>query len=191
MRSMKMIDLVRLGALVVLSLSLFAGTAAAYPDFGGCSTCHGNFRSGSPSIHDRHTSVVNSCTDCHTSVGDTPKTNSSGNYATYSCNGCHPKGGLATHHVTAGITVCNNCHSGVIGTIAGENVLPYFYTNGRSGVVNTCRRNAANGGEDLDGDGTGLDNDGDGVYDVDDPDCAGIVPVNKSSWSTVKSRYGV
>lgn len=191
MRSWNLLAMVRVGALAVLALALLAAPAMAYSSFGQCKSCHNNFRSGSPSIHDRHTSVVNSCFDCHESAWNSPATNSSGNYANYSCNGCHPKAGLATHHVNAGQTVCNDCHDDVIGTLAGEQVLPYFYTEGRSSLVNTCRRNAANGGEDLDGDGFGLDNDGDLLYDVDDSDCNGIVPTERRSWSTEKSRYNI
>ncbi len=189
MNPSQVLRVLRLGALIVFCTSAFAVSAMAYPDFGGCRSCHSNFRSGSPSKHDLHVAKINSCTDCHTNIGDTPKTNKSGNYANYSCNGCHELAGLATHHVNSGITTCNTCHSSVIGTSAGEQVLPYFYTNGRSSLVNTCRRDAANGGEDLDGDGTGLDNDGDLAYDVDDSDCNGIVAVDLPNWSALKSRY--
>ncbi len=172
--------------LAVLGLVLLAApTAQAFPSSGDCMGCHSGFRSGSPSLHDYHTQHMNSCTDCHMSVGDTPKTNKSGNYGNYACNGCHLLEGLATKH---GAANCG-CHSGVIGASAGEQVLPYYYQGGRSTLVNTCRLDPNNGGEDFDGDGFGLDNDGDGAYDAGDPDCNGIVEVLAESWSTLKSLF--
>ena len=116
-----------------------------------------------------------------------PATNSSGNYAEYSCNGCHLLPGLATKH---GESFCGPCHTAAIGTSEGEDVLPYFYVEGRSSIVNPCRVNAANGGEDWNGDGFGLDNDGDDVYDDNDADCAGIVPTQTQSWSLMKAMFG-
>jgi hypothetical protein len=189
MKASHLIKYLRLGAIVLAGLSLLVVTAHAYPDFGGCKTCHSNFRSGSPSMHDLHVDVLG-CFDCHKSIGDTPETNSSGSNANYSCNGCHPKAGLATHHVNAGQTVCNDCHASVIGTYPGENFLAYNYQDGRTDLLNPCRLNPANGGEDLNGDGHGLDNDGDGLYDANDPDCDKIIPVEQEAWGTVKAIFG-
>jgi len=159
----------------------------AWGSVSNCMGCHSGFRSGSPSNHSLHTDYINSCGDCHSGgINDNLSTNSSDNYAEYSCNGCHQLEGLATVH---GSENCG-CHSDVIGTSAGENVLPYFYTEDRSSVVNPCRTNAANGGEDWNGDGEGLDNDGDGSYDAADSDCDGIVPTDAQSWSVLKALFG-
>ena len=153
-----------------------------------CMGCHSGFRDGSPSLHSLHIDNINSCQDCHAaSVSDPLRTNESANYAEYSCNGCHEVEGLATVH---GDSFCGPCHTGVIGTSEGENVLPYFYTEGRSSVVNTCRLDPANGGEDWDGDGQGLDNDGDGAYDAADSDCDGIVETDESTWTLMKALFG-
>jgi hypothetical protein len=87
------------------------------------------------------------------------------------------------------VSNCLGCHSGVVGTSAGEQVLLYFYTGGRSSIVNPCRTNPENGGEDWDGDGFGLDNHGDGNYDAADSDCDGIVPLTVEDWSTLKTLF--
>lgn len=173
-------------ALIVLPV----GDAFAFGGVDSCMNCHTGFRDGSPSLHSLHTDVVNTCGDCHSgSFSDPLSTNSSNNYAEYSCNGCHEVAGLATKH---GAQTCggSSCHDDVIGAAAGEDVLPYFYVEGRSGIVNPCRANAANGGEDLDGNGRGLDNDGDGLYDADDSDCDGIVPNHEQTWSVMKALFG-
>lgn len=168
---------------------LIAVDAMAWSDAGNClqSGCHDTFRSGSPSVHSLHVDNMNSCGDCHLGgINDNIKTNESDNYGDYSCNGCHELEGLATKH---GVSGCG-CHSNVIGMSAGENVLPYFYTEGRSSVVNTCRLNAANGGEDWNEDGFGLDNDGDGSYDASDSDCEGIVTDDVQAWTVMKALFG-
>ena len=176
--------------LAVLCLVLLpASSAFAWGNAGNCLTsgCHAGFRDGSPSVHSLHIDYMNDCGDCHLNgINDSLRTNESDNYAEHSCNGCHELAGLATFH---GVEGCG-CHGGVIGTAAGENVLPYFYVEGRSSVVNPCRLNPANGGEDWDGDGFGLDNDGDGSYDAADADCTGIVPNEQQSWSLMKALFG-
>lgn len=172
---------------VTALLVLPAGDAFGWTNVDNCLSCHSDFRDGDPSSHSLHIGVVNDCRDCHqSSISASLSTNNSENYAEYSCNGCHELAGLATVH---GQENCG-CHGGVIGQAAGEDVLPYFYTEGRSGLINTCRANAANGGEDLDGDGEGLDNDGDGLYDAADSDCDGIVPNDDQSWSVMKALFG-
>lgn len=173
------------GLVAIAVVGLGVTTAWGWGSVSNCMGCHTGFRDGDPSAHDLHVDNINDCQDCHqSSVFDPLSTNSSANYAEYSCNGCHTLGALANVH---GFENCG-CHSGVAAP-ASEAELPYFYTDGRSSVVNTCRRNAANGGEDWDGDGQGLDNDADGLYDVDDPDCANIVPVDEHTWSTLKDLF--
>ena len=176
------------GLITVAFVGLGATTASGWGSVDNCMGCHSGFRDGDPSLHDLHVDNINDCGDCHqASFGDPLSTNNSANYAEYSCNGCHTVEGLANFHINGGLSTCG-CHSGVAAP-ASEGELPFFYTDGRSSVVNTCRRNATNGGEDWDGDGEGLDNDADGLYDVDDPDCAGIVPVDEHTWSTLKDLF--
>lgn len=175
-------------AVLVAVLLLPAVDADAWTTASNCLTsgCHEGFRDGSPSVHSLHTTYMNACGDCHTGgINDNVLTNSSDNYQDYSCNGCHVLEGLATKH---GAGNCG-CHAGVIGQSPGENVLPHFYTGGRSSVVNPCRLDASNGGEDWNDDGFGLDNDGDGVYDASDSDCAGIVSDDGRSWSLMKALF--
>jgi len=52
-----------------------------------------------------------------------------------------------------------------------------------------CKTNPAEGGEDWDGDGKGLDNDGDTLYDANDTDCA-PTSIEESTWSVVKALFG-
>ena len=140
-------------------------------------------------MHGLHQDFTNACQDCHQSSLSSPLfTNSSANYTDYSCNGCHLLEGLVTLHVAASASC--GCHSGVVGTSIGEHVLPYFYQEGRSAIVNPCRLNPLNGGEDWDGDGFGLDNDGDGLYDAADSDCDGRVTVTGQDWTTLKVLFG-
>ena len=176
---------------LAIAVILFTNTSPAFAwgSVDNClqSGCHSGFRSGSPSVHDVHTSFVNSCLDCHTGSTSNPlSTNSSTNYPDHSCNGCHLVEGLATFH---GQETCG-CHSGSIGTSEGEDVLPYFYVENRSSIVNPCRLDSSNGGEDWNDDGQGLDNDGDGLYDANDPDCDGIVPNHDETWSMIKALFG-
>ena len=153
--------------------------------------CHSDFLDGNPSMHSLHQDFTNDCRDCHqSSLSTALNTNNSANYSEYSCNGCHLIEGLVTLHVNAGATTCTTCHSGVVGLSPGEQVLPYYYTGGRSSIVNPCRLDPASGGEDWDGDGLGLDNDGDGLYDSADSDCEGRVPVSNEDWSTLKVLFG-
>lgn len=165
--------------------------ASAYTNVSSCLNCHSDFLDGSPSAHSLHQDFTNSCRDCHQSSLSTGlQTGNSANYADYSCNGCHLIEGLVTRHVNQSVSICTQCHSELVGTSGGENVLPYYYQGGRSAIVNTCRINPEAGGEDWDGDGFGLDNDGDDLYDAADGDCEGIVPVSNEDWSTLKTLFG-
>jgi len=178
---------------VVLLVGIVAFVAYSPPGLAynsydsGCGTieCHGNFRVGDPSPHDLHGNIVYNCTDCHTTIGDDPSLNSSGNYENYSCNGCHIVGGLRDFHVAAGLS-CSPCHDSA-GSIT-EDVIPFYYQEERSDVRDPC---VVTGDfpEDVDGDGQGLDNDGDGDYDQADSDCTST-PTEKETWGTLKERYG-
>lgn len=178
--------MIAVSAMLVLSIL----PAAAYTSVSSCLNCHSDWQSGNPSPHDMHQDFTNSCRDCHaTSLSSALNTNSSANYANYGCNGCHLKAGLVTYHVNTEASSCG-CHNDVLGTSPGEQLLPYYYQSGRSSIVNTCRVNAQNGGEDWDGDGFGLDNDGDLDFDAADSDCEGIVPVTREDWGTLKALFG-
>ena len=180
----------RLSLVVVLLLAFLGSDARPALGWGAvteCVTCHTGFDFGFP-LHDLHAESTNDCQDCHfESTTDELRTNESRNHPDHSCNGCHLVEGLAAAH---GESICGPCHTALIGTSEGEDVLPYYYTGGRSSVVNPCRLDPDNGGEDWDLDGFGLDNDGDGLYDADDPDCAGIVDTEESTWSVMKALFG-
>ena len=170
-------------------LGTAAGSARGWQAASECLDCHIDLGFGT-NLHSLHVDYVDDCQDCHqASTSDPILTNNSANHAEHSCNGCHQVAGLATVHgeVSCGTTPC---HGAIIGTAEGEDVLPYFYVAGRSSVVNPCRLDPDNGGEDWDLDGFGLDNDGDGLYDADDPDCAGIVDTQEATWSVMKALFG-
>ena len=123
------------------------------------------------------------------------------------CVGCHGRlqddvpanpetpgvgAGLRQHHDGAGVTVCRGCHQDADPanyTAVGEGVLPDYYVNPGSGHAGmpTSGCNTA-GGENYAGDAMGLDNDGNGIYDGNDPGCAGS-PVEPTTWGLIKSLY--
>jgi len=157
----------------------------------GCTQCHGDFRSGTPNLHNVHRQqIMNNCDLCHnggSSFGDV-RTNASGVDGNLSCNGCHTGDGLRTKH--AGLTapdnnMCSDCH-GAPGTPDPENVAPPFYARSDVNVKNPCLATGT-GGEDFTGDGKGLDNDGDGSYDQDDSDCG--TAVEEHPWGAIKSLF--
>lgn len=182
----------RIVLIAIVGAMLVAGMASqtwAFPAYtSGCNdaNCHGDFRVGDPSRHTMHQQFAD-CFDCHTSIGTPPDINSSGNYPDFSCNGCHQLEGLVRFHVSNGGD-CSPCHSNSPPEIS-ENTVPYYYQEGRTSIQNPCRVLTENGGEDWDGDGAGLDNDGDGLYDGDDPDCAGEVSTVDETWSTLKVLF--
>ena len=167
----------------------------------GCDNCHGEFYGSGPyespkgntwekSLHQVHRSdfyMGTSCDHCHWN-GPGKYTNFSHGVAGqegFGCAGCHgeliagvPKSwGLRKHHAGAGVQVCKACH--IDGDPTPENVLPPnygFYTEASS----TC--NVGGVGEDFSGDGQGLDNDGDGLYDELDPDCAPCEDLDQDGW---------
>ena len=166
--------------------------AYAYDSFGGgCKSCHGKFTdTTSPrgtlttNKHDMHRNLMltdvsasnDRCYVCHVSIGDGTKMKSSkGNSSLpgFGCLGCHGndyggtnKGaGLRKHHAANGITSCAGCHAGDPTPVA-ESVNPPYY--GKAGVNITDALNR-DGSEDFTGDGIGLDNDGNNLYDTADP----------------------
>ncbi len=78
----------------------------------------------------------------------------------------------------------------ISGTLpAAENVKPPYFTRADVRVTKPCVKNKANGGEDFNADGKGLDNDGDLAYDGNDSDCAAL-PLPTRAWSVLKGAYG-
>jgi hypothetical protein len=120
--------------------------------------------------------------------------------APLSCNGCHGRredggednpdttggaGGdglgaaLRQKHTNAGEFDCTDCHDDADPNrydVVGENVLPPYYAEGTDYLIGMPRDpcNPA-GSENFAAGLNGLDNDGDGLYDIDDTDCALIV----------------
>jgi len=197
---------------MLLALSLWSLQAVGYEsyhpsDTGGCFQCHPGFltpdQNGRGPLHqDVHvgsSNMTGSCTYCHTSVGDNPKTFVSGTYngqggtPEYSCNGCHMGPGLRAHHAAANAPAdndglhCADCHQDDPPTPPNEATVPFYYTLASVNVKNPCVSDKASGGEDYDGDGTGLDNDGNLLYDENDPACS--VPTVPSTWGIIKSRF--
>ena len=174
----------------------FTGRAEAFERYNdGCQSCHGAFSGPvspkgtifpSDSKHEMHRGVANMDTDCnlcHT-TGDSfnPFTNSSdgtANNVGYGCAGCHGRDygasgvrgfGLRAHHAANGVGTCSSCHTTGTTPVA-ESVAPPYY-----GTPDTRADTPCNTGPDFledwsIGDGLGLDNDGDNVYDRNDPDC--------------------
>jgi hypothetical protein len=175
----------RLRGLVLLVVTCaviaWSATALGHEFYSGCITCHPQFQDEGP-LHDLHvgsSQMTDNCFLCHTSIGDTPSTMSSGGVDGQGCRGCHGvdngtldewTAGLRKHHENEGITSCLPCHPDDPGSILPEDTLPVYYSRADVNIDDPCATTVP-GGEDWDGDGEGLDNDGDLVYDGDDPDC--------------------
>ncbi|MFQ5490782.1 MAG: hypothetical protein ACE5GE_08690 [Phycisphaerae bacterium] len=183
-------------AVAVGMVSGIASTVVAYPRYNdGCQFCHGAFGDAtSPkgtvfpanSKHEMHRAggaMNTDCALCHTTGdGFNPWTGSSDGTANnpgLGCTGCHGRDyggaigvsgvGLRQHHATAGVGTCAMCHP-VDPPALGEDVMPVYY-----GTVDTNADDPCNGSglENWSiGDGFGMDNDGDDLYDAADPDCA-------------------
>lgn len=159
----------------------------ATPSGAGCADCHPGFADRGP-LHDLHVGparMTNNCLLCHTTTGDNPQTSRSGDPEGQGCRGCHGVNndtdsgwgtGLRAHHRNAGAPPdsdgrrCAMCHP-FDPDASPENTLPVYYGRGDVGLYDPCAT-ATPGGEDWDGDGSGLDNDGDLGYEVADADCA-------------------
>jgi hypothetical protein len=161
-----------------------------------CFSCHPSFK-GRGALHDMHvgsSQMTNTCTLCHVSIGDNPSTSSSGTDPNHGCNGCHMGPGLRAHHINAGapadgdgFTCTSACHSSDP-TPPGEDTLPAYYSRGDVNVNDPCDATTGGPGEDYSGDGEGLDNDGDLVYDAADTDCGGV-QVEMMTWGQAKAIY--
>jgi len=159
----------------------------AYRMFGAnasCADCHSGFVGKGP-LHDLHVgnqNMTNTCTRCHVSNGDIPKTWTSG--FGDSCRGCHGRdngpgftwsAGLRLHHANAPAPAdkngqfCVDCHNNDP-VPDPESTLPTYYGQADINISDPCVSTGA-GGEDFDDDGIGLDNDGDLAYDESDSDC--------------------
>jgi hypothetical protein len=169
-----------------LAVVLYPLGAFAYPNYNGspsCDDCHPGFVGGfSGPLHGQHLGVISGCNLCHGNPGDNPKLED--------CAGCHVQAGLVAHHDNAGAPAdtnglrCINCHPGL--TPDPESAIPPYYVLASSLVKDPCNSGAAPG-EDFTGDGQGLDNDGDLVYDELDTDCG--VPVEDSTWGAIKALF--
>ena len=165
---------VRVALIAAFVLALAAPAAWGWPSVGdGCLGCHTNFKGPGNLTHDLHVNgIVNGCTYCHTSVGDTPDTGSSGSDPNNACSGCHTSGGTAEHHITTAAHTCG-CHAGDLRGLESDEP-PYFGTAATS-LTDACA--------------DAIDNDGDGLYDSKDSDCP-AVPINGPSWTLIKAIYG-
>ncbi len=202
---MKTLRMMRNGVLPAIAtiavLLLMAAPASAYQSYhpsnpdNGCVQCHGGFVGGPGNpLHSMHvggSQMTNNCNLCHGPGFASPKTNTSAADPNHGCNGCHMGPGLRLSH--AGRTdnnglQCITCHPSDP-TPPPENTLPPYYSRTDVNLSQPCAIGRANGGEDYSGNGKGLDNDGDGVYDFNDTDCFGVKN-EENSWGAIKSGYG-
>jgi len=178
-----------MGVFIAAVLTIAASDALAYDSYrafgadASCADCHPEFISKGP-LHDLHvgnSQMTNTCTLCHSGVGDIPKTWTSGSGE--GCRGCHGRdngpgftwgAGLRAHHANAGAPpdmngqLCAACHTDP--PPDPESTPPVYYLLSDVDVKDPCVA-ALPDGEDYDGDGKGLDNDGDLTYDGNDADC--------------------
>ncbi len=172
----------------------------------GCNqaSCHGDYYWTNPylstkggtwpdSLHEVHadSKYMNiACDVCHvdgTWLCTLDSSKGTANSPPYGCNGCH--GRLYNNqplsfsqvilHENAGVNcVTSKCHAN-LGSPYPETSTPPYYGNPDSNVDFPCN-NDAQTSEDWSGDGQGLDNDGDGLYDSADPDCGAAVCGNSA-----------
>ena len=159
----------------------------------GCVECHPGFVN-EDTTHQLHVdggmmSGSTRCGLCHmtTGGGDIPVyTHQSASNGGQGCRGCHGVNngtsfgwGVGLRRVHARPTVnpdsqgkrCVACHS-TDPAPSAESTLPVYYTNNLCRIKNPCLAKPAPPGEDFTGDGKGLDNDGNGLYDENDPACS-------------------
>ena len=154
----------------------------------GCVQCHDGFanRGLLHDLHEGNAQMTKECLLCHVSTGDDPSTYSSGASGGQGCRGCHGVNngtsfgwgaGLRAHHKNANAPAdsdglrCADCHTNDLAPSA-ESVLPVYYSRTDVFVKNPCLAAPARPGEDFDGDGKGLDNNGNLLYDENDDSCA-------------------
>jgi hypothetical protein len=176
--------------------------------------CHDGFV-GRGALHDTHDNMRSSnCLMCHAaSNGDDPFTFKSGGSGglNQGCRGCHGiangptntfgwAAGLRLHHKNAGAPAdsdgkhCYDCHTSDPAP-SPESTRPVYFTNSNVLVKNPCLASPAPAGEDFDGDGKGLDNNGDLLYDENDNACGfRITTITREgndlriSWQSVVGR---
>jgi len=162
-----------------ICITAFVVIAAGAPNAFGwgtvsnCWNCHSrsDFLGPGQPLHDSHNSFISGCSTCHRSTGDVPDINNSASDGSKpSCAGCHVGNGLQLHHINSGVTTCKNCHG--TPTSVPENDAPPYYGTSSTTIVDPCVSSPSPPGEDANGNGKGLDNDGDLLYDEADPDCA-------------------
>ena len=167
------------------------------------------------SLHNGHRDdfLNGDCETCHTSPSRAPvyigSSDGGSGLAPLGCIGCHGRdegsgvtgAGLRQHHWNNGTTLCGNggCHPNdsdpSVFTPVSEVVLPEYYLNPGNNHPNMpthpCNLESLGYSEDILGAaGTGgLDNNGDDLYDINDADCAPLVPVEPSTWSRIKALY--
>lgn len=154
----------------------------------------------------RNTMLDSDCDACHSAAGRLPTYlgSSAGGtgLAPISCAGCHGRAqdgtgtgsvgyaaGLRQRHWLANRTVagystrsCVNCHSDsnpANKTVVGEAVKPPYYANPgtfHSAMPTDPCNPAPTYTENFKGTTIGLDNDGDGLFDMNDPNCAATTP---------------
>lgn len=182
--------------IAVIGLSLWSPSARGYSRYHnpaeatqGCVQCHSGFPGPGP-LHTTHTSMRSgTCLICHwTSTGDDPYTYQSGGTGglNQGCRGCHGVNngttygwgaGLRAHHKNAGAPadsdghLCAFCHTSDPAP-SPESTQPVYYTNSVVRVKTPCLARPAPPGEDYDGDGKGLDNNGNLVYDENENECS-------------------
>ena len=65
--------------------------------------------------------------------------------------------------------------------------MPPYYGRSDVNITGPCLVSSESGGEDWNGDGLGLDNDGDLLYENADPDCG--TPVESATWGQIRALY--
>ncbi len=99
------------GLILVLAISfILPPSVSAYEQFSGsnnCIQCHDSFDGFGATLHDFHNGFVDSCTDCHGSVGDNP--------LVQKCAACHIPNPLWNAHNSAPTDLmgfsCSTCHT--------------------------------------------------------------------------------
>lgn len=165
----------------------------------GCNDCHGHWfdapyitpKGGTwpATLHGVHADfghMATECNVCHrTDDAWNPFLNSSTGTSTapaWGCGGCHGEDhgfawpvsyGLTQHHISFAVgSNCDSCHHHQnLPTPLPESTMPVYYGLPDTNVTCPCNDDTDTS-EDWNGDGEGLDNDGDGLYDAADPDCA-------------------
>ena len=188
------------------ALALDPPEADAFPLYGsGCDDCHPGFQGEGP-LHQMHAgpgAITNECMLCHWNApvaGDEVFTYQSGMVGGQGCRGCHGRdtggatgwaSGLRVLHEGLFPGLCTTCHS-IEPTPPGEGTLPVYYGRPDVALTNPCAVDPLFGGEDWNGDGFGLDNDGDGLFDLADPDCGPVSldeAAGRATWGRVKALY--